>query len=443
MSISDNRDEINTLLTDAFAPPPSADFEEWRRRHPESLACLDPQRMALLVNRRRFVTQAVIFAVSAAILACVWLGISDLGSHGRGSAAFAEVLQQIAKAKTITWKTTYYLRHVSKDKQKTWLTTETKTCAYKSPGLYREVTMDDKNQVSEVSIKDHVKKKELLVFPQEKKAILNDLSPGDYNPFGPFDWIKEELQEPALQWVEKRKTPAGEVNIFRHAFRSKVNGIDRSYDFWIDQATKRLVELHIPGSDFFDPETDPARNTLPGESWNMTVLGDKQHEIVWDAALDDSLFRLEPPEGYTLEVQRREEIEITEREMIDFLGVAAEFNDKTFPDEDFIPGNRINKARSKPEQDRTPAEQKTVKRLDFYIVRFGILPMAMFRTDHTVEGSYRYLGKGVKLGDKDGIVCWYKLKAASDPNTYRVVYGDLSVKDVKSDDLPLPVESRE
>ena len=54
--------------------------------------------------------------------------------------------------------------------------------------------------------------------------------------------------------------------------------------------------------------------------------------------------------------------------------------------------------------------------------------------------SFRYFGKGVKLGDKDAIVCWYKLKDAKDPNTYRVVYGDLSVKDVAAKDLPLPVE---
>ena len=45
-----------------------------------------------------------------------------------------------------------------------------------------------------------------------------------------------------------------------------------------------------------------------------------------------------------------------------------------------------------------------------------------------------------ELGDKDRIVCWYKLKAAKDQGTYRVVYGDLSVKDVAAKDLPLPVQ---
>ena len=60
--------------------------------------------------------------------------------------------------------------------------------------------------------------------------------------------------------------------------------------------------------------------------------------------------------------------------------------------------------------------------------------------DSMVEKSFRYLGKGVRLGEKQRIVCWYKLKGAKDPNTYRVVYGDLSVKDVAPKDLPLPVD---
>jgi hypothetical protein len=56
------------------------------------------------------------------------------------------------------------------------------------------------------------------------------------------------------------------------------------------------------------------------------------------------------------------------------------------------------------------------------------------------EKHFRYLGKGVKLGDKDRIVCWYQLKDGGSPNIYRVLYGDLSIKDVAPEDLPLPVK---
>ena len=43
---------------------------------------------------------------------------------------------------------------------------------------------------------------------------------------------------------------------------------------------------------------------------------------------------------------------------------------------------------------------------------------------------------GAKLGEKDRIICWFQPKGSQ---TYHVVYGDLSVKDVKPEELPLPV----
>ena len=49
------------------------------------------------------------------------------------------------------------------------------------------------------------------------------------------------------------------------------------------------------------------------------------------------------------------------------------------------------------------------------------------------------MGKGVKLGDNSRVVCWYRPKGSM---TYRVVYGDLSIKDVATKDLPLPVEQK-
>jgi hypothetical protein len=439
-------DEIDTILANAFASQPKADFEEWRRQHPESLACLDPQRIQAVKGRRRLVRRTIIFALSAAVLACVWLNISNFGNHRQGSAAFAAALEQIQKAKTITWKLTFYEHHTSKDGKKTWLKTDTRQCAYKTPGLYRETSFDQKGQIWSIEIRDAVHRKIITLLPQEKKAIISEPTSKLPNPSGPFDWVMKELEDPQLQWVERRKTAGGEINIFRHAFRDIPNGRDWSYDFWIDQKTKQLVELHVPGADIYDPDKDPARNTPPGKKWSGTVPSHSQHDIVWDADLDESLFRLDPPEEYTVDVQVRGQV--TEKEMIDYLGIVADFNDKMFPDQVFpfeISNARvnINKAWDKPKKVRTAAEQKAVETIDHYIRNFQSMPTWVFVEQHTMEKSFRYLGKGVKLGDKDRIVCWYKLKDAKDPTTYRVVYGDLSVKDVASEDLPLPVDSRE
>jgi hypothetical protein len=47
--------------------------------------------------------------------------------------------------------------------------------------------------------------------------------------------------------------------------------------------------------------------------------------------------------------------------------------------------------------------------------------------------DWHYAGQGVKFGDTDTAVFWCRPK---DSETYRVVYGDLSAKDVKPENLP-------
>ena len=176
-------------------------------------------------------------------------------------------------------------------------------------------------------------------------------------------------------------------------------------------------------------------------------MGGGEVDIRYDVPLDDSLFQTDPPKGYAVEIQKRDRV--TEQEMIEYFGLLADFNDKTFPDQAIpCPWNLLEKEyqeSKKPEKEQSAAWQKLRDADLRYARRFGgagNIPILIFFAhdpDSIVEDSFRYLGKGVKLGDKSRIVCWYKLKGAKDPTTYRVLYGDLSVKDVAPKDLPLPV----
>jgi hypothetical protein len=49
------------------------------------------------------------------------------------------------------------------------------------------------------------------------------------------------------------------------------------------------------------------------------------------------------------------------------------------------------------------------------------------------QGQWHYAGAGVKLGDGNTPIFWYQ---PQDSETWRVIYGDLSVKDVASENLP-------
>jgi len=416
----------------------SFDFQRWKQEHQDRIEGF-PSRANGLRGRRISMTRLLKIAAAALIFLGVCLGVPFLDRHGDSATAFARIAEQIEKAQTVTWKITFYNHVTSKDGRRTWVESETREMAYKAPGLYRELYHPTgRGGVEHTSIVDSVNLKSLTLVPQERRATLRELAVTTFDSRGPFAGALEHMNKPALEWVGKRTTPQGQVNVFRQAFKRQSDNEDWSYDFWIDAGTKRLVAIQVPGADIYDPETDPARLIPPEKDWSTgTSACYVQHDIDFDARLDDSLFRLDPPAGYTVESEAR--ARVTEAEMIEYLGAMADYNGRTFPDQPYsIDSDRLNEIYDQPEADRTPAEQRLLDIVDrFKRANLNMMPTGHFIEDHAVEGTFRYLGKGVKLGDAGRIVCWYKRK---DTGTYRAVYGDLRVKDVAPADLPLPVE---
>lgn len=379
------------------------------------------------------------FAAAVIIIAAVF-SITIFDKSTSTAYAIEQALDQIAKAKTIMWSTTFYTHFTSKDGKRSWIETETRQLAYKSPGFYREEKLDENMQVKSVTITDTVNLKKISLNPAKKKATVRALAFANYDPDGPFVWVKKEIKGADLELVGRRDSETGQTNIFRTAFRDIANNEDWSYDFWIDAKTKDIVEVHVPGADIYDPENDPTMDNPPEEAWSTSnPISHIKHDISFDMELDESLFQLQPPEGYTIINIAREQV--TEKEMIDYLGILADYYDKTFPERLFpvaVTSDRLNAIEAKPENSRTVAEQNLLETNNYYkMANLNMLPIGHFIEDHTVKNSFRYMGKGVDLGDQNRIVCWYKLKKS---NTYRAVYGDLSARDIGADELPLIVE---
>jgi hypothetical protein len=57
----------------------------------------------------------------------------------------------------------------------------------------------------------------------------------------------------------------------------------------------------------------------------------------------------------------------------------------------------------------------------------------MFVQNLPSESDWHYVGADVKFGDSEKAIFWYRPEGAE---TYRVIYGDLSVRDVASENLP-------
>ena len=150
----------------------------------------------------------------------------------------------------------------------------------------------------------------------------------------------------------------------------------------------------------------------------------------FDVALDESRFSMEVPDGYV--VQKAGGIDFkksSESDFIETLRIWAEIiEDGHFPDsinlEDIV---KIG-----PNFDKGLKQANLTKQQETEIaMRWGqgLVFIRLFKG----QGQWHYAGKGVKLGDGDTPIFWYQPK---DSETWRVIYGDLSVKDVAPENLP-------
>ena len=154
--------------------------------------------------------------------------------------------------------------------------------------------------------------------------------------------------------------------------------------------------------------------------------------VQFDVPMDEALFSMDVPAGYTLQEMQLDLFGSTEADFIEGLRLRAEmFGDGRFPDsmalEDYI--KQVPEMIKKTEQLKLSPEQET--ELEKKIGQH-LLFLRMFKG----EGKWYYRGKGVKLGNAQTPIFWYRPK---DSKTYRVIYGDLHVEEVAPENLPEPL----
>ncbi len=143
----------------------------------------------------------------------------------------------------------------------------------------------------------------------------------------------------------------------------------------------------------------------------------------------EPLVSMNVPDGYKLMESKGEEFDMgtpTEQDLVECLRVWAEvLLDGNFPES--IGMTELTKllpqVEAKLAQSIASAEEGTQKGM---ALGKGMLFIMGLKDQH-------YAGSGVKVGEADKAVFWYLPDGA---DTYRVIYGDLSVKDVAPDNLP-------
>ncbi len=352
-------------------------------------------------------------------------------------ASFAETAKTIHKAETVTWTGTTYTRFHSQDGKRTWLQAGPREeFAYRAPNLYRCTRFDEEGNVRWVEIVDNASNRALRLDMNLKTATSSEPINNYSGSSGPFAWVTTILEGEPVELVGQREVNGGTANVFRH-HRERMPHKE-SVDIWLDTKTKQLVGFSDPGADLFDPTTVADRNHPAEETYSKgQMAGLIGGNIVFNPELDAELFSLTPPDGFEI-MQEPLRPTVTEEELIEWLGVTAHVNGGQFGDTyRGIDLDRHNEIGSKKKADRTEAEQRFLDVSVKHMMNGNGVVMAAFANEYAVDGRFRYLGKGVTLGTAERIVCFYKLKSTG---TFRAVYGDLTVKDVAPEDLPLPVE---
>lgn len=387
----------------------------------------------------------------------LWLGF---GNGTLGPSAFADAIPGVDGVQAMTWTDIYYIRFTSEDGKRTWLQKDRRLNAYRHPGQYRETMLDKNDKPISVNITDNRAGRMLSLDPAGKKGVLK-FPVHPRGELAPFAWVGDLIRErktgsdsyrvKSVSMLGSKEIGKKQANVVRVMTRGVEDAVDLRTDYLFDTESKQLVGIrgeagcesggddasyvHVP----FDPDTANDRNNPPEEKWSkMMPVGRVTQEIVLNPKLDPAEFSLDPPLGYAFEKTAKPTV--TEEEMLVFLGAAARFNDDQFPDSPAEPIDRdkFNAASKKEEKDRTPSERALIEIRDKILMReIYRSPLKQFEDDQAAPGSFHYVGSGVKVGQADKIVGWYKLRSSS---KYRAFYGDLSAKDVTATELPLKGE---
>jgi len=329
-------------------------------------------------------------AAAAAIIIALLIGLHYFGdSINITSTAYAEIIEKLHNARTMTYTSNG--------------TTEIEI-AFKKPGYMRTTMPGDY-----VTVIDWTQGKGISTLPTRNQYIEMEMSNLPHDPAQQQFNVIEKLRTLPDRADEELGTREIDGRVLQ-GFR--VTEEDVTNTVWIDSQNRELVRVE---TEFIN---------APGMNVVMT-------DFQFDVDLDDSLFSLTPPDGYTpIEVQA-DVSEVTEQDLIEFLRAWSSWTkDGTFPPT-FNP-IELQKVSMEMEQqgkfgDGQTSEQQ--RNRDAMTMYRGV----MFWTQLPAESNWRYTGKDVKFGDANTAIFWYRPEGSE---TYRVIYGDLSVKDVAPENLP-------
>jgi len=335
-------------------------------------------------------------AAAAVIIIAVFVGIHQFGGDG-ASVAFADIVEQLANARTLTYSV------VTRTPVESMPTLRLQM-AFKEPGYMRTTTVD-----GYINVIDWAQNKGISLWPPKQEYIDFEASNYQHDPAqDPFMVVEKlrTLPDQADEELGEKKIDGRVLQGFRVTQDDMINTV------WIDPQTAQLVRVEI------EYTNAPGMNTI------MT-------DFQFNAELDDSLFSLVPPEDFTRLEVRADVSTVTEQDLIAYLQMWSTWTkDGTFPPTfNPIELTKVTAEMIKQGKFGEGDTSQQDRHAEATLMYRGI----MFVTQLPAESNWRYAGENVSYGDAETPIFWYQPTGSQ---TYHVIYGDLSVKDVAPEDLP-------
>jgi outer membrane lipoprotein-sorting protein len=337
-------------------------------------------------------------AAAAVIIIAILIGVHYLGGSIE-SVAIADIVQPFLTARTATFKITIGGQGVP---------------SQEFDGMFMEpCRMRQTTPGGGTVIVDLEQGKIVTLIPQAKQAVVLEVTnapedPGDLNF---FQYIRmrilnaQPLDDESVEFLGEQQID-GQPAIGYHVRKP---GLDAT--LWANSETKM-----------------PLRIEVVDEPMVITMSN-----IVFDVELDESLFSLDVPDGYNVTTLRRDLSEPTEEDFIESFRIWAEHMDGKFPSKmdrsavsEFVQYRRekMKEKGIEPSIDDVTKLQQIIIDMTHGFPFVEALP---------ADSDWHYAGKDVKFGDAETAIFWYRPEGSE---TYRVIYGDLSVKDVAPENLP-------
>jgi outer membrane lipoprotein-sorting protein len=362
-------------------------------------------------------------AAAAVIIVAILLALDYPGLQIRlTTPAFGDMIEQISKARSVTYKQTIYseegrgsttIHMVTEDGRKRW----------EKPGCGIAIYNRNRSKQLRLSPKSKTGMIVYKVGRHRGKGLVNHL-----------DWLSNVHKESGqLTGQEEIDGKTRNVFVVEEDFRKTTIWVDPETD--LPMRVERVWLPPDPSKDITVPVMSLDEKDFGGKHdiRTISITGDgvqRKHTIVWNdfvwnPDLDDALFSLDPPEDYSIEEFLHDISDTDEDGLINALAFWTEMSGGLFPfniNELGDPNKVKPMLIEKFDRDGDPKEEfdQAMKQMN------ALLQGLWFAQKCKVQSNWHYTGRNVRLGESDKRICWWK---SEDSDTFRVIYGDLSLAD--------------